>query len=114
MINKELFNWMCSGYVSYFSGGNPRNFPYKRIIEQPVRMGISQLKLYIRVLLNEVKDTPKSDGTDALDEQQKNKTTRRETSVRACVRERKAKRISKAATRCFLEVNAQVQRAPGP
>jgi hypothetical protein len=33
MINQELFKYMCSGYVSYFKGGNPVAYPYKRIIE---------------------------------------------------------------------------------
>ena len=33
LINKELFKYMCAGYVSYFKGGNPIAYPYKRIIE---------------------------------------------------------------------------------
>lgn len=28
--NKLLFKYMCSGYVSYFKGGNPNGFPYRR------------------------------------------------------------------------------------
>lgn len=33
LINKDLFKYICSGYVSYFKGGNPVAYPYKRIIE---------------------------------------------------------------------------------
>ena len=29
MINKDLFEYMCSGYVSYFKGGNLKDFPKK-------------------------------------------------------------------------------------
>ena len=32
MTNQRLFQQMCSGYVSYFKGGNPRAYPYKRVI----------------------------------------------------------------------------------
>ena len=54
MINKDMFYWMSSGYVSYFSGGNPRSFPFKRIIEMNYPMGTEQETMYIKVLLNEV------------------------------------------------------------
>ena len=30
MKNRELFKYMCSGYVSYFKGGNPNGFPFRR------------------------------------------------------------------------------------
>lgn len=33
IINKDLFRYMISGYVSYFKGGNPNAYPYKRTIE---------------------------------------------------------------------------------
>jgi len=32
IINKDLISYICSGYVSYFKGGNPNAYPYKRII----------------------------------------------------------------------------------
>jgi len=32
VINKDLVSYLCSGYVSYFKGGNPNAYPYKRII----------------------------------------------------------------------------------
>jgi hypothetical protein len=32
VINKDLISYICSGYVSYFKGGNPNAYPYKRII----------------------------------------------------------------------------------
>lgn len=33
LLNKDLFRYMSSGYVSYFKGGNPNAYPYKRTIE---------------------------------------------------------------------------------
>lgn len=32
IINKDLMSYICSGYISYFKGGNPNAYPYKRII----------------------------------------------------------------------------------
>lgn len=32
VINKELLSHLCSGYISYFKGGNPNAYPYKRVI----------------------------------------------------------------------------------
>ena len=32
VINKELLSYLCSGYISYFKGGNPNAYPYKRVI----------------------------------------------------------------------------------
>ena len=32
LLNEELISYICSGYVSYFKGGNPNAYPYKRII----------------------------------------------------------------------------------
>lgn len=55
-INKALFSRMCSGYVSYFSGGNPINFPYKRIIHMNHVMEYNQLKAYTIVLSKELKN----------------------------------------------------------
>ena len=50
LINKELLNLMCSGYVSYFKGGNPNAYPYKRIIEIKYPMGNLQKDIYIKSL----------------------------------------------------------------
>lgn len=44
--NKELFYWMCNGYISYFSGGNPENFPFKRIIRHYSRFNQFQEEDY--------------------------------------------------------------------
>lgn len=32
VINQDLISYICSGYISYFKGGNPNAYPYKRII----------------------------------------------------------------------------------
>ena len=32
IINEELIKYICSGYISYFKGGNPNAYPYKRVI----------------------------------------------------------------------------------
>ena len=72
MQNKKLFYWMCNGYVSYFSGGDPKNFPYKRIIEKHHKMGETQANGYANVLLNEVKDTIFKDTSKEDEMQNKN------------------------------------------
>lgn len=54
-INKKLFYWMCSGYVSYFSGGNPKNFPFKRVIEVHHTMSDFQQTVYLSRLINDIK-----------------------------------------------------------
>ena len=53
--NKDLFEYMCSGYVSYFKGGNPEGFPEKitKIID--CKMGSSQANAYIDIVKMEVK-----------------------------------------------------------
>jgi hypothetical protein len=53
-INKDLFKMMCSGYVSYFKGGNPNAYPYKRIIIYKHYMGDYQYSKYKQALINEV------------------------------------------------------------
>jgi len=32
ILNEELIKYICSGYISYFKGGNPNAYPYKRVI----------------------------------------------------------------------------------
>lgn len=32
IMNEELIKYICSGYISYFKGGNPNAYPYKRVI----------------------------------------------------------------------------------
>lgn len=54
LINKELFKYMCSGYVSYFKGGNPNAYPYKRIIELYHPLENEHMTHYIRSLKKDV------------------------------------------------------------
>lgn len=54
LINKELFKYMCSGYVSYFKGGNPVAYPYKRVIELYHTLEDDHLKHYIASLKKDV------------------------------------------------------------
>lgn len=68
MTNKELFYWMCSGYVSYFSGGNPAHFPFKRVIECRYRMGSIQEEYYNAALINEMKIKKNKDGTTDIED----------------------------------------------
>ena len=32
ILNEETVKYLCSGYISYFKGGNPIAYPYKRVI----------------------------------------------------------------------------------
>lgn len=57
--NKALLQWMCTGYVSYFSGGNPIYFPRKRIIEVFHRMRKYQLSNYIENVIEELSKNSK-------------------------------------------------------
>ena len=53
--NKDLFEYMCSGYISYFKGGNPKGFPKKitKIID--CKMSPTQANAYIGIVKMEVK-----------------------------------------------------------
>jgi superfamily II DNA or RNA helicase len=54
MKNKELFKKMCSGYVSYFKGGNPEAYPFKKTILVEHSMNPYQYSIYKKALLAEV------------------------------------------------------------
>ena len=54
MFNKELFKQMCSGYISYFKGGNPEAYPYKRVILMNHQMDQNQYSAYKNALFKEV------------------------------------------------------------
>jgi len=54
IINKNLFKWLCTGYVSYFSGGDPLEFPKKRIINLNHKMTPQQYITYRSNLLREL------------------------------------------------------------
>ena len=59
LLNRELFKYMTSGYVSYFKGGNPNAYPYKRTIEIYHSIKFENKDSYIQALkkdlTNEVK-----------------------------------------------------------
>lgn len=55
MINKDLFEYMCSGYVSYFKGGNPKGFPKKITEYVYVEMNSKQIETYQKVLKSSLK-----------------------------------------------------------
>ena len=55
MKNKLLFNYMCSGYVSYFKGGNPNGYPYRTNYKKLHPMGSKQETMYTDTLVSEAK-----------------------------------------------------------
>jgi len=64
--NKDLFEYMCSGYISYFKGGNPEGFPEKitKIID--CRMDSSQADAYIDIVKMEVKKNRDAEASKKL------------------------------------------------
>jgi hypothetical protein len=60
MVNKELFKQMCSGYISYFKGGNPEAYPYKKVILMHHRMEEYQYSEYKKALFKEVERDQKN------------------------------------------------------
>ena len=54
LINKDLLRYLCSGYVSYFRGGNPNAYPYKRVITLEHKMSVYQKSEYIRALKSDI------------------------------------------------------------
>ncbi len=54
-INKGLFYIMAMGYISYFSGGDPKDYPAKRIIKIKHTMGSIQQREYIKALFNDIR-----------------------------------------------------------
>jgi hypothetical protein len=59
MKNVQLFKMMCSGYVSYFKGGNPEAYPYKKIILMNHPMDAYQYSAYKNALFKEVENKKK-------------------------------------------------------
>jgi len=55
LINKNLLRILTAGYVSYFRGGNPNAYPYKRIIIMEHRMASIQREQYINALRSDIK-----------------------------------------------------------
>jgi hypothetical protein len=64
--NKDLFEYMCSGYISYFKGGNPKGFPRKitKIID--CRMSNVQANAYIGIVKMEVKKNRNAEASRQL------------------------------------------------
>jgi len=60
MINKNLFKQMCSGYVSYFKGGNPEAYPYKKVIIMNHQMDAYQYSVYKNALFKEIERDKKN------------------------------------------------------
>ena len=67
VINKNLISYLCSGYVSYFKGGNPNAYPYKRTITLEHLFTPQHKTLYISALVSDAskdKNTQNADGYD--------------------------------------------------
>jgi hypothetical protein len=54
IINKDLLSLICSGYVSYFKGGNPNAYPYKRIITMEHSFSSQHKQEYIAALKSDL------------------------------------------------------------
>uniref|UniRef100_A0A6C0B050 Helicase ATP-binding domain-containing protein n=1 Tax=viral metagenome TaxID=1070528 RepID=A0A6C0B050_9ZZZZ len=64
-INQEYFKKMCSGYISYFKGGNPIAYPYKKTTIMYHQQSGFQYDQYCDALEDEVKkDLPSSRDDD--------------------------------------------------
>ena len=67
IINKDLISYICSGYVSYFKGGNPNAYPYKRIITLEHSFSETHKAEYISALKSDVsKDKQNKKQSDSL------------------------------------------------
>ena len=51
---KDLIRYMCAGYVSYFKGGNPNAYPYKRVIQMEHVFSAAHKSEYISALRSDV------------------------------------------------------------
>jgi len=54
VINKDILSYICSGYVSYFKGGNPNAYPYKRVITMEHAFSQNHKSEYIEALKSDV------------------------------------------------------------
>ena len=68
IINRELISYLCSGYISYFKGGNPNAYPYKRIITLEHVFSAQHKSEYLAALRSDVsKDKNfRSDSSQAV------------------------------------------------
>ncbi len=54
ILNQDLISYICSGYVSYFKGGNPNAYPYKRIITMQHIFSPTHKSAYTQALKSDV------------------------------------------------------------
>lgn len=54
VINNDLISYLCSGYISYFKGGNPNAYPYKRIINLEHVFSLKHKVEYISALRSDL------------------------------------------------------------
>ena len=67
IINEELIKYICAGYVSYFKGGNPNAYPYKRVITLEHTFSVQHKAEYISALKSDIsKDKNFSASEDSL------------------------------------------------
>jgi len=63
--NENLIRYLCSGYVSYFKGGNPNAYPYKRVIYMNHIMQALQFNKYCEAFKRDVtNDNTKDDKNE--------------------------------------------------
>ena len=68
MKNIKLFKQMCNGYVSYFKGGNPEAYPYKKTIIMHHTMNPYQYSAYKKMLIKEVLKDKDPTGKNNMDD----------------------------------------------
>ncbi len=67
IINEDLIKYICSGYVSYFKGGNPNAYPYKRVISMEHTFSAQHKAEYISALKSDIsKDKKFGSAGDGL------------------------------------------------
>lgn len=66
ILNKDLISYICSGYVSYFKGGNPNAYPYKRIISMEHFFSLPHKSEYISALKSDVSKDNKIPGKKSI------------------------------------------------
>lgn len=54
IVNKDLIAYLCSGYISYFKGGNPNAYPYKRIITLEHSFSLEHKTEYLSALKSDI------------------------------------------------------------
>lgn len=65
--NKLLFQYMSSGYISYFKGGNPNAFPYRKNFFIETKMSEQQEESYAHILEYELKKMKMEETKSPMD-----------------------------------------------